>query len=54
MLQVFRVLPELRELIAGHNKPLFAPSEATRQAFIDALGDRDDGGRVAFLRVFDS
>jgi hypothetical protein len=54
MLQVFLLLPELREVIAGHNKPLFAPSEATRGAFIDALGLRDNGGCVAFLNVRDS
>jgi hypothetical protein len=54
MLQVFLLLPDLREVIAGHNKPLLAPSEATRQAFIDALGLRDKGGCVAFLNVFAS
>jgi hypothetical protein len=54
MLQVFLLLPELREVIAGHKKPLFAPSEATREAFIDALGLRFNGGCVAFLNVVDS
>merc|ERR1719394_710240 len=54
MLPALKGLPDLREVIAGHNKPSFAPSEATRQTYIDALGDRDKGGCVAFLRVLDS
>jgi hypothetical protein len=49
MLQALLAQPELREVIAGHSNSLFAPSKATRQAFIDALGHRDKGGCVAFL-----